>query len=80
MLWICFLASFSNKNQKCISFWTVCGIIFVLSQGQSPVKRGFSVNEELLVENMQEKSLVSHWIVCDHINSNGIKVQTQELF
>ena len=32
-------------------------IIFMLSHGEAAVERGFSVNSELLVENLQEKSL-----------------------
>ena len=54
-----FLGEFLHKNQTYISFWRVCGIIIVLSYGQSTIKRGFSVNKQLLVENLQEKSFVS---------------------
>ena len=74
-----FLGEFLHKNQKYISFWKVCGITFVLSHGQSAVERGFSVNKQLLVENLQEKSLVSQRIVYDDINSNEIKVQEYDL-
>ena len=51
-----FPGKFLHKNQKYISFWRVCGNIFVFSHSQSTIERGFSVNKQLLVENLQEKS------------------------
>ena len=74
-----FLSNFLHKNQAYKVFWKVCSIIFVLSHGQSAVERGFSVNKELLLENLQEKSLVSQRVVYDHINSNNIKISEYEL-
>ena len=73
------LGEFLHKNQKYSSFWRVCGSIFVFSHGQSAIERGFSVNKQLLVDNLQEKSSVSQQIVYDHINSNEIKVQENDL-
>ena len=74
-----FLSSFLHKIPKYKVFWKVCSIIFVLSHGQSAVERGFSINKELLVENLQEKSLVSQRMVYDHINSNKINIHEYEL-
>ena len=51
-----FLDEFLHKNQKYISFWRVCGIV-VFSHGQSAIERGFSINKQLLYENLQEKPL-----------------------
>ena len=65
-----FPTSFTKLFWKYKVFWKVCSIIFVLSHGQSAVERGFSINKELLVENLQEKSLVPQRVVYDHINSN----------
>ena len=45
------------------------------SHSQSVIERGFSINKHLLVENLQEKSLISQQIVHGHINSIKIKVQ-----
>ena len=42
--------------KKC---WKVVKLVFTLSHGQAAVERGFSDNKEVLVENMQELSLVS---------------------
>ena len=51
----------------------------MLSHGQSAVERGFSINKELLVENLQEKSLVSQRMVYDHISTNKINIHEYEL-
>ena len=51
----------------------------MLSHGQSAVERGFSINKELLVDNLQEKSLVSQRMVYDHIKSNKITIHEYEL-
>ena len=49
------------------------------SHGQSPIEREFSINKQLLVENLQEESLVSQQIVHSHINSNKIKVREYDI-
>ena len=49
------------------------------SHGQSAIERGFSINKQLFVENLQEKSLVSQQIVHGNINSNKIKVQEYDI-
>ena len=51
----------------------------MLSHGQSAVERGFSINKKLLVDNLQEKSLVSQRMVYDHIKSNKITIHGYEL-
>ena len=45
-------------------------LVMVLSHGQSVARRGFSVNKNLLVENVHEKSLVCQRIVFDLMKSN----------
>ena len=42
--------------------------------GQSQVERGFNVNKEILVENLQEESLKGQCIIYDHIQSENIKL------
>ena len=74
-----FPTSFTKLFWKYKVFWKVCSIIFVLSHGQSAVERGFSINKELLVENLQEKSLVSQRMVYDHTSSNKINIHEYEL-
>ena len=44
-------------------------LLSCLSHGQASVERGFSVNSNLLVENMPEDSLTAQRIVQDHVKS-----------
>ena len=47
-----FLGVYLNRNEKYQNFGYICKVIFVLSHGQSSIERGFSVNKDLLVENL----------------------------
>lgn len=49
----------------------VVRILLVLSHGQAAVERGFSVNKEVEVKNLQAKSLVAQSLVCDYVTSCG---------
>ena len=42
-----------------------------MSHGQATVERGFSVNKEVAVENLTERSFVAQRIIHDHIESVG---------
>ena len=64
-----FLATFVHGNTRYKNCWNICKLIFTLSHGQASVERGFSVNKELLVENLQKVSLVSQRIVYDYFFS-----------
>ena len=63
-----FLSDYMEGVDKFANLWKVCKIIFTLSHGQADIERGFSVNEELLIENMKQKSLVSQRLVCDQLS------------
>ena len=54
----------NTKFRKC---WDVFKLIITLSHGQDAVQRKFSANKELLVENLQQLSLVSQRIVSDYL-------------
>jgi hypothetical protein len=69
-----FLGLLVHRNKKYAAFWVICKIVFTLSHGQSAVESGFSINKELLVENLGQKSLISQRIVYDHMTSLSIKV------
>ena len=45
----------------------MCKLIFILSHGQAAVEKGFSVNKEILVKNLQQKSLISQRMVYDYM-------------
>ena len=63
-----FLSGYMKGVAKLANLWKVCKIIFTLSHGQADIERGFSVNKELLIENMKQKSLVSQRIACDQLS------------
>ncbi|XP_052221862.1 uncharacterized protein LOC127838275 isoform X1 [Dreissena polymorpha] len=48
----------------------VC-LILVLCHGQSDVERGFSVNKELVVENLAKETLIGQRIICDYVKTVG---------
>ena len=45
--------------------------VFVLSHGNASVESGFSINQEVLVENLTEQSLVNLRLVYDSIKTRG---------
>ena len=59
------------KDAKHAKVWEVFKIIFTYSHGQAAVERGFSVNSKLLVENLQEKSLVASRFVYSSVKSDA---------
>ena len=59
------------KGAKHAKVWESFRIIFTLSHGEAAVEMGFSVNSELLVENLQEKILVASCFVCSSVKSDA---------
>ncbi|GBM65113.1 hypothetical protein AVEN_262601-1 [Araneus ventricosus] len=63
--------------------WTVVKIVMTLSHGNASSESGFSINKDILVENMQEKSLVAFRCIYDAVKSQGgplsVKI-TPEMF
>ena len=60
------------SSEEFKDLWYVFKIVFVLS-----LERGFSVNKEILQENLQEKSLISQWLIHDTSGcSNNAQVPT----
>lgn len=49
--------------------WDVVKFLLCLSHGQASVERGFSVNRQLMVENMKETTFVAQRTIHDHILS-----------
>ena len=68
-----FLSNFLTTNDF-KDIWHIWQIIFVLSHGQSQVKRGSSLNKEILQDNLQEKFLVSQRLLYDTIHSTEQKL------
>ena len=59
------------KNAMHAKVWEVFRIIFTLLLGQAAVKRGFSVNSKLLIEDLQEKALVVSRFVCSCVKNDA---------
>ena len=70
---------FLARNEEFKWFRFVCKIIFTLSHGQSQVERGFNVNKEILVENLQEEPFQGHRIIYNQIQPENIKFQDFKL-
>ena len=51
--------------------FAVFKMLLTLSHGQTSVERGYSVNKDLLVENMQEKTVVALRMVYDSVSATG---------
>ncbi|RXN18476.1 LIM homeobox Lhx6 [Labeo rohita] len=60
-----------SNNAECRHLWEVVKLLLILSHGQASVERGFSVNKEVMVENLKEHSLISQRVIHDHVRSVG---------
>ena len=54
-------------RKKSDKLWNICKLMFTLSHGQAAVEKGFNVNKEILLENLQQKSLISQRMVYDYM-------------
>ena len=59
------------KSDAFNKLWPVCKKLLILSHGQATVERGFSINSQLIVENLKEESVVAQRIVYDAIAAAG---------
>lgn len=72
----------SNKAEFC-HLWEAIRLVLILSHGQASVERGFSINKEMMVENLKEHSLIAQRIIHDHVRFIGALQNvgyTKELF
>ena len=72
------LGTFLHGQKEYASLLKVSLFGFVLSHGQSAVERGFSANENMLVENLEYQSLIGRQVVYDHMFSQKIKLESYE--
>lgn len=63
-----FLQSTMKRYSK---LWKVVSSLLLLSHGQATVERGFSVNREIEVVNLQEKTFQSLRLIVDHVRKFG---------
>lgn len=59
------------KEQQFRDLWDVVRKVLMLSHGQVPVERGFSINKNIIVENMKERTLIAQRIIVDHLHDVG---------
>ena len=69
-----FLGLYLANENRFKDLWYICKLIFTLSHGQSNVERGFSVNKEILQENLKEKSLVAQRILYHTLKVSNVKL------
>ena len=50
----------------------ICKLFFTLSHSQCVVERGSSINKEILIENLQEKSIVCQRVAYDHVQASKV--------
>ena len=53
--------------------------MLTLSHGQASVERSFSVNENLMVENLKVSSLIAQRIIYDHMKSEELNPETTDI-
>ena len=71
-----FLCDTLSKDEEFKELWSTLQILLTLSHSQAAVKRGFSVNKEVLPPNMQEMNLKAIRLV--HISVASLKIKTSD--
>ena len=66
-----YMSLFSSLNLDMNALLDVVKITLILSHGQGRVESGFSINEQVLVENLQEDSIVAQRMVYEGILQEG---------
>ena len=61
-----FMIKNAGASTKSSELWKLCKIFLILSQGHTQVKRRFSVNKNLLVENQHTTTLTAQRIIHNH--------------
>ena len=74
-----FWGKFLHKNQQYKSMWKVFIFLFTLSHGQSQVERGFSINKEIVTENLDSSSLSAQRIVYDYLKASEKNIHDIEI-
>lgn len=54
-----------GKDSDYEKLWSEARMLLILSHGEASVERCFSVNKEIMVENMQEESFVGQRLIQD---------------
>ena len=60
-----------GQDSRYSKLWDIIKKLLMLSHGQAPVERGFSINKDVSVENLSEHNLIARRIIKDHIQHVG---------
>ncbi|KAK1898471.1 Adenylate cyclase type 6 [Dissostichus eleginoides] len=60
-----FFGRYLSGKEEYAELWNIMQCLFTLSHGQAAVERGYFVNKDMLVENLQEKTLIAMRLVHD---------------
>jgi len=74
-----FYAELLAGNENMQDLWKVVKMVLTLSHGNASVEGGFSINKELLIDNMTEDTIVSQRVVFDAIRSANMAVNKVEV-
>ena len=78
--WIIFF--FQGIFFRCLLSKELCMIlqvIFTTSHGQVSVERRFSLNKNLLTDNMEKLTIESYWMIKDHLLSSKLPPYTLDI-
>lgn len=66
-----FYYDFLSEQPKYSKLWQVLKTLLLLSHGQASVERGFSINKNLIVDNLGDQSIIAKRIIKDHLQFIG---------
>ena len=66
-----FLQKHIGSVSSLSKLWDLLRELLILSHGQATVERGFSVNRQVMIENMKEQTFIAQRTIHDHIQSIG---------
>ena len=71
-----FMIKYAGASAKSSELWKLFKIFLILSQGHAQVKRRFSVNKNLLVENQHATTLTAQCIIHNHMVYHELESST----
>lgn len=67
-----------TNEHKCYNFQNLIKLLLTFSHGNANLERGFSINKECLVENLEEKSLVAQRSIYDAVAVVFMRLKLQK--
>ena len=64
-----FLGNYMQDHIQFAKLWDIFKMLLTISHGQASVERGYSVNKDMLIENLHEKTVVALRTVHDSIST-----------